>query len=554
MKKQFKNIGFFLLVLMMGMTIFSSCENDIWNQHYGSNSKTVSSNQTLWQNIKANPDLSKFAWALRVTGYDVILSTSQMFTIWAPSNAGALHIDTLTTNLDTIAKYKKQFVENHISRYSYSVTGNFDKRIVLINKKITHFKSVTGGAVIGDVSLAENNIISKNGILHVLGTSMKFFPNIWEYLAANSELDSIRKYLYSFDVITFDPSKSIPGDVNAEGNIVYLDSVKYNNNIMFSMLGRLNNEDSTYQAILPTNTAWNKSYANIKNYYKYYYNPLQPNTAPLKITADTLQRKYTCLSLVRDLVFSKTWQKAPNDSLTSTSMNVFKQPAYLFDGLTSKTASNGTYYLSDDLKYRDYESWNKEIRVEAEYSGTRTPDAYSSLFERYYTGKDTIAVSKSRYIEILPLFTSSAPSVTFDIPNTLSGKLRADKTIEYGASYNVYCVFLPGIIKGLTKPAKAWFTLSYMDPTSVSPRPTNGIVSFTYNNLGPDGKTPLFFEVNPYYVTKQLIASKVTFPYCEAGFKTPNVKIKVISGAKSSESVKYTRDLLIDCIILEPVH
>lgn len=557
MKKQFKNIGFLLLVLMIGTTIFSSCENDIWNQHYGSDSKIVG-NKTLWQEISQNPELSKFAWALRVTGYDKVLSSSQMYTVWAPTNAGASEIDTLAIHLDTIAfitQLKKQFVENHISRYSYSASGDFDKRIVLLNKKITHFISSSSNLTFGINTVMQKNIISKNGILHTLDNSLKFFPNIWEYLESNRDLDSLKNYLYSFNVITFDPSASIPGELNSEGNIVYLDSVKYNNNMMFYLLGKINNEDSTYTAILPTNSAWIKSYDNISNYFKYYYNPTKPTSVPTKVNADTLQRQNTCISLVRDLVFSKSMQQSEIDSLTSTSLNVFKQPDYLFKDLTAQPASNGKFYICDDLKYRHYESWNKGIKVEAEWSATRASDAYSTLYERYYDGSNAIHVSNSRYIEITPVFPSSKPSVTFDIPGTLSGKLKADKTIEYGASYNVYCVFLPAAIKGIILPAKASFQLQYLDPTSTNPKPVpaTGVVTYTFDNKGSDGKAQ-YFIIDPFIVTKQLVASNVTFPYCEAGLKITNAKLKVISNALALDYRTFTRDLLIDYIILEPVH
>lgn len=544
MKKQFKNIGFFLLALIMSVISLSSCENETWNQHYQVDNK-IASNKTLWETIKGNSNLTEFAWAVRVSGYDKILSSSQMFTVWAPTNS-VLNIDTTQLSPDSLV-ITKQFVENHISRYSYSASGTFDKRIVLLNKKITRFKSNGAEFSFAGIKLVEINSISNNGVLHVVENPFKFFPNIWEYLATNRDLDSIKNYLYSFNVITFDPTKSVPGDVNEEGNIVYLDSVKYNNNMMFRILGRLNNEDSSYVAILPTNTAWIKSYANISNYYKYYYNPLKPLVVPSKITADTLQRKYTALSLVRDLVFSKSMQAAPNDSLTSTSLNTFLKPQYLFAGLQQQTTSNGSYYLCDELKYNHYESWNKELRVEAERSTGRKFD-WANIFERSYMGDDSIVVSKYRYIEVTSVSTAIPPSVTFDIPNTLSGKLNADKTIMYGASYNIYCVFLPTFIKDNTRrPAKVSFNLFYT-------RADGKVTTITTNPETVFDNNKLFFQTNKDMITKLLVASNVSFPYCEFGFELPTVKLKVLSNAKASESVSFTRDLLIDCIILEPVH
>jgi hypothetical protein len=186
--------------------------------------------------------------------------------------------------------------------------------------------------------------------------------------------------------------------------------------------------------------------------------------------------------------------------------------------------------------------------VEAESSVGRKPDAYAALSSRTYSGHDSIFVSKKRYVEVTPLSPILAQSVMFDIPNTLSGKLNADKTIMYGASYNIYCVFLPTFIKdNKIRQGKVTFNLFYTRADgTVTTILTNPETVFDNNRS--------FFTTDASYVTKLLVASNVTFPYCEAGLTQPTVKLRVISNARGTESVTYSRDLLIDCIILEPVH
>lgn len=382
--------------------------------------------------------------------------------------------------------------------------------------------------------------------------TVNFEDNIWEAIANQPGLDSLHNYLYSFNQSILNTERSTPWDVNEFGEITYKDSVVENHNAILNRIGLLNNEDSSYIAILPTDTAWRRSYARNSPYFNYYYNPAKPNVNPTKFTADTLQRKYTGFSIVQDLVFSKSMQQAPSDSLTSTTSSIFRQPSYLFNGTIEHSASNGKYYVCDSLRYHDYESWNKEIRIEAEQSSTRIQDSYSSFYERNYVGSDTISVSQKKYIEIVPYYPLTAANVTFSIPNTLSGKLNADKSKAVGASYNIYCVFLPATIKGVAKPAKVGFTLTYTDPNSVSPKPSFGLVSFTYVNKDTNG-VAAYYPISAFYPTKQLIAANVTFPYSEYGLNSPSVKIKVMNYAKTSELATYTRDLLIDCIILEPV-
>ncbi len=533
MKIKLNNIGFFLLILLAGTLVFSSCENESWNDHYSVDSELVS-DQSLWDHIRTNPNLKKFAWALKKTGYDKNLANSQMYTVWAPVDSAATNnIDTTNVSIDNIVLLK-EYVKNHISRYKYTASGTKQSKITLLNNKVTTFGPKGSDYYFADNKCLSKNIVASNGLLHVIGRKLPFFDNLWEYLSKDSRLDSIRNYLYSFDKITFDASRSTPGDVNENGETVYIDSVLYNSNKMFTLLGKLEREDSTYTAIWPTNTAWKTSYQKIKDYYRYY------STAATRYTADTLQRNYTRLAIVQDLVFSNTIQRNPNDSMISTAKNVFYQPQYLFTGAQKVTASNGVAYITDELKYNHWQSWNREILVEAEKSKGRT-NTWSNLYERSYSGNTFQGISGKKYIEVISSTTSVNPTVQFEIPNILSGKMNANMTIAYGAAYNIYCVFVPQSIRTASpKPNKVKFSVLYNGETGK-------VVTVNFDNNGQS------YVTDKDKISKVLIASNVTFPFSEKGLDTYSVKVKVNSNVSAKETVQYTRDLLIDCIILEPV-
>lgn len=530
MKIKFKNIGF--LLFLTALVSFTACESEKWNEHYSIDPSIVSE-KNLWETIKENPDFSIFAWAVKKTGYDQMLSSSQMFTIWVPDNQAAALIDTTDTNVNNDSLLK-EFVQNHITRFSYPASGAKEVRILLLNKKIMTFKPENGDYFIGDIKLKQKNVLTSNGVLHVIENQIPFFNNVWEFLSKGIELDSVRNYLFSFDEIYFDAEKSIPGDVNEMGETVYLDSVIYNYNVMFWRLGAMNNEDSTYSVLLPTNTAWEKSFNNIKDYYNYYY--LSEAT---KITADTLQRKNTLYALTKDLVFSHTWQNMNNDTLISTNRNKFYKP--LDQSALSFPASNGKVYITNDLKINSWESWNKEILIEAERTSGRSYNSWTKLNDRTYNDIDYL-VSNKKFIEVSATTASVNPTVTFEVRNTLSGALNPDSTIMKGAAYNVYCVFVPQKVKTIVpKPNKVTFTLTYQSADK------GKIVNVNYTNSAAG------YITDPENMTKVLIASKVTFPYSEYGLETPNVKLKVNSNVSAKETSVYTREMLIDCIIFEPV-
>ena len=528
MKIKYINIG--LLFIFFVSVLFTACENEKWNEHYNVNPAVVS-DKNLWETIKSNPEYSIFAWAIKKTGYDKMLSSSQMFTIWLPDNTAASHIDTTNTDIDT-EMLLREFVQNHIARFTFTASVTKNISVLLTNKKVLTFEFQNSEYLIDDIRLKNKNIIAKNGIIHVTENTIPFFSNLWEYMSRDQELDSLKNFMFSYNKIFFDESKSIPGDVNEFGETVYLDSVIYNYNTMFKIMGAINDEDSTYSVVFPTNEAWVKAYENIKGYYNFF------STAETKITADTLQRKYTLRALTQDLVFSHANQQMDADTLISTNRNKFYKP--FNQAYKSVPASNGIIYLTNELKYNSWESWNKEIRIEAERSTGRS-NTWSSLFERTYNDIEFL-VSNKRFIEVTPTTSSVNPTVSFEIPNTLSGVLNPDSSIMNGTAYNVYCVFVPNKVKtSAAKPNKVSFTLTYQSSDR------GRIVNVTYSNKGNG------YITDSENMTKVLIAPKVVFPFSEYGFDIPNVKLKVNSLVSSKETVTYTRDMLIDCIIFEPV-
>jgi uncharacterized surface protein with fasciclin (FAS1) repeats len=59
-----------------------SC-TDTWDDHYKQGSMGEGN---LWESIKSNQQLSNFAKVIEATGYDKSLASSQVFTVFAPTN------------------------------------------------------------------------------------------------------------------------------------------------------------------------------------------------------------------------------------------------------------------------------------------------------------------------------------------------------------------------------------------------------------------------------------------------------------------------------------
>jgi uncharacterized surface protein with fasciclin (FAS1) repeats len=503
-------------VLLFALLAVFSCSDGIWNSHYDADSEVVEKDN-LWTKIEGASELSTFASILKKHGYDKTLSYSQAYTVFAPTNEALASID--TSKMDDVAT---EFVENHIARYMLPASQSASVVLALNGKRID-FGVLNGGFYFGNAALAvpAKTIVASNGLVHELDGYEPFFPNLFEYLAKGNELDSIRKYVYSFNEKIFVEAASTPGSIDENGQQAYKDSVFRYNNGLLNRIGYINREDSSYTMLVPTNAAWIEAYDRIKNYYVAY------NAS--KKTADSLQRVNTSFALVQDLVFSNNLQKSPQDSLVSTSKNSFHQPySGILAGSGHVTTSNGQAYVTGLLTIRPTESWHQPIRVEAEVANKGRTVALGTASTGFVSGALANIVSNGKYLRVEPTSSSGNPSVSFEIPNTLSG------------SYDVCCVFVAPSVEGSVAQAnKLYFNLKYLN--------TGG--TYTTSRFPSSG----VIQTNPAVVVDTMIVvENFKFPIANYNEKTTTVTFQVVSNVPRAELNLFSRKLLIDCILLKP--
>ena len=166
-----KNIKQFLLAGMVscGMAAsFTACSD--WNDHYENAAEGGAASGTLWQQLKANPQLSDFCEVLEQTkvyrmhkktpvSYADLLNSGQAFTVMAPVN-NSFNKDSLLQLVQTVAgdsSVEKSFVQNHIVRSMVS-SGPYSVRMLMMNLK---YQDMVDGKVEGvPVTLANNKTIS----------------------------------------------------------------------------------------------------------------------------------------------------------------------------------------------------------------------------------------------------------------------------------------------------------------------------------------------------------------------------------------------------------
>jgi len=499
---------------------------EVWDSHYDAEGSRQTATRTLWEEIAARPELTDFADVLKQTGYDRVLDADQMFTVFAPKGT----IDRQGLTADGMAT---EIVENHVARFAYSANATLagaPQNILMLNGKrcelaMTSPESMTSGDSfsLNGQNLTATNIAARNGVLHVIVGQVPFFSNVWEYMDKDSTYSLIRNYLYSFNKLVLDEESSVAGAV-VNGEITYVDSVVVNTNEMFRRIGQLNSEDSTYWMVLPTNRAWREAYRRVGSYY---------NFSQKNEKRDSLQRLYTQMALVNDLVFSRGMQRAPEDSLLSTTGGVFYRPletlltgyASFADGLA---CSNGRVFPVDVLRYQPWDSWQRAIQVEAENTRGREY-TLSELYKRnlsatseYYT-----QVADASYVEMVPSSTSANPTVTFSVPDVLS------------ASYDIKVVFVPQTL-GTDK--SAWGLPNKLVAT---------LTTVDANGKAVTEKSDVIYN-DPTRVDTVTLFTGYRFEACNFEEETVTTKLKIQSQVLSKERSDYSRSLLVDCVIFEP--
>ncbi|MBR5083450.1 MAG: fasciclin domain-containing protein [Prevotella sp.] len=555
---------------MMGITVaalaFVACADE-WDDHY---SPSVSAGQSIWQTIQQNSELSNFARVVQATGYDDALASSQMFTVFAPTNSAFSSVE--ADNL--IAAYQqekargvkdkenstiKEFLQNHIALYNYSTSSLSNDSITMMNGKymvLTHDR-------FGNRPITSANQLASNGVLFTIGEKADYFRNVFEWIRYDQELDSLANFLYSYNQYEFDPTESVPGGIE-DGKTVYLDSVTVlRNDLLYSYsgisgtfgIGRINSEDSTYWMVAPTNQVWDRLVAEYTPYYNY------ENTVDKR---DSLQWANTRLAIVKGTVFSRT--KNTDASLRDSAVSVnavdytkrkntygssdlayyqYSKPydqGGIFTGTVNTDCSNGMVMKTNDWKIDKRQTFYQTIINEGESRGvfkevnennTATPSYRSVETSNPFYNK----VSNNRFVVISPLGATN-PEVVYYLPEMLSN-----------IDYDLYVVMVP---------AKAGDTL--VAETQV--RPCKFRCSYKYyeqsgKELGDSivllNGEQSYFTTNPEVVDTVFLGT-IRVPTCSVGLIEPQVTLRFASNLSNRERRDniYTQILRIDCIIVKP--
>lgn len=559
-----KNIYNISRMFLCGVVaLMATACTDTWEGHYTVN-ESLNSDMTLWEIIETDTTLNGFAKLLKKAGYDTVLTMNRFYTVWAPKG------DVLDFDTDDLEKLEKEFIQNHIANFGHGASNvlSAENSVKMLNGKRLPFARQGGSLKFNNVVVDSENIQAKNGVLHRIGGNgeySEFKPNVWEYLATVDTLSLFNAYMMAEMDSTIDYSRSIELGRNDAGEMVYADTVWSYSNPWWNKIGQLNNEDSAYILIAPSNAAWRAKYDEVSSYLQFAAGAEVENPDSLR---DLYAKEFMC----RHLVFSKTVQKAAGKDSLISNYQVYYEPL-VFSGSDKDTlfhhqigqeveVSNGTIHIVDKLNYSPIKCFLDTIRIEGEngtyckgYGTTGTGvecEIVSIDKDALYIDsitdplkKDTThvydEVSNGKYMRVATDKASRGMSVNYTVPGVFSGK------------YRVKLVLLPEIYDGdVAKPSNKHANVSLKiapnGKEEVEAKFKGKINDSDVSDLNFQGMTTLVL-VNP-----KTGEDFITIPNCEYQLKDPKTQITITS--ERLPLGKGTPDMMtlrIDCIILEPV-
>ena len=578
---------------------FTACTDD----HFDIQPSTVSGSNTIWQNVEANADLDSVAMILRrckvmksqtdksaKQTYAELLATSQQLTAWLPKN-GTFNAKQYLDELDSAAVLRakdemagtraeydvaNRFARNHIARFNYE-SNMGEQRIALMNSKIVNYNAGEGTFNGVKLDAANANILSSNGMLHVLDGESQFAYNIFERLQVDSRFAKIYGDIDKYNVYTFSSSSSTQGSMNHNGSMEYVDSVWTRTNSLMTdaRLTKLTDEDSLFVSVIPTDAAYEAARQKIQGLFKYAKNYnyawdaskrdwTNKGTNALKFNTDSLTTYNVTSRILSASSFSVGYnsegpvttsnpQAFLNHVLTADSLNsnaslvIYNKDKGnvnpIFDGQTADDAikaSNGYIFAVDNYNYDPSYSFIQKMNINghntSQVTGSTSEQAqYVTLDKENQNAEVNVDVfGADNFYYYFPVSGNSQLNIDFKLNNVLSTK------------YKISIVLLPNRVNINIRTEDDGTVIEEKPVFDVQIRDDKGSVI---------GKAVKNVSVDQDKVEKKVLWEAFEFPYAYFGLPSGYESFPVlrISMSYAQQRKGKCKALSIAKVILEPV-
>ena len=544
----------------------SSCEdNDIVRV----TPETPFADKTLYEVIVNDPELSDFVEVLNACGAecaDSLFNHSRVYTLWAPVN-GSFNKDSIiaetvadptgNSNRDIVFR---SFVAAHVANHLVPANGLLEDNntIMLLNSKNAIFAGdYKNGYTFSGIKLdpANTNIRVWNGLLHKIEGPSEYKYSIWEYLKIAENVDSVSKFLYSYNVTEFNEGQSLAGPTVFTTSNIWLDA--------WRGVGNIDSEDSTYTIYVPSNAMWTRMVELAESHFNYdlsFSNQVLPEAT--KLERDSLRKYYARLHNLKFMSYSVNEQKHLEnpDSAVPAYRGINIRPRFAVADLEKnvifeKELSNGVFKVVDDMPYKQTDLWHDTIFLEGENQAMwNYPDDVPTEIEVLTAYKSQLNKKDSMLIgaEI-----SGGAYFNYEKASTATAYFKIPKVLS--AKYHVALILVPQNITNEFVDKEKMYPNKFTVTIKQSPGKGSQIKLY-------EAKTSQALYSNPHKVDTLFLTTNkkkaVIEPvYCEfydaSSAKDYNVALEIktipATAAEKKKGINYDTSIRIDKILLIPV-
>jgi uncharacterized surface protein with fasciclin (FAS1) repeats len=407
------------LILSFVITfLFFGCENP-WNEHVKVNDNVLQ--ESIGDYLSSESQFSIFVELLSSTGMDNVLSSSVIYTVWAPTNDAMAAVD--QSLLSTDAK-KKLFVQNHIAFGNYSSKdGDEAIRLTMRSEKVLDYDAANATIDGVDIDPDQEKEV-KNGTIQVIGTALSPRYSIWEYIELGAPDCEFVSFLNSLTKSVFDEESSSQVGVNSNGQPIY-DTVWVVENSFLNYVD-ISSEDLLVTLIIPSDDVFKSEFSKYEKYYR--LEDRRNNEVP-----SAKDSVYIKLMIARDMVLAGKYSVGEASDTMLSCYNV-KVPFVKSAVTSSYEASNGYIHFSNNCFVKITDKV-KPILIEAEnyvystYMDAGSPCPYFRLRDDASNGMDFIC-DNSNSSQILSGVVFEGPVVA-----SIKYRIKIRAINDFGKSY-----------------------------------------------------------------------------------------------------------------------
>ena len=356
-------------------TFIYACK-DNWEAH--NEVQNIDQTQDLSKKLATQANLSTFNGYVKTTGFDKILSNSQNYTVWAPTNAALATLD--QTIVADPAKLK-DFVANHIALTTYPISKNQDTvRVKLLNNKYANLVANQ----FEEATIRGEGMFVKNGVLHTIDQALPTKASIWDYMLNSTDAPLQRDFIKNLSTTVIDSANATVIGYNANGSPIFAPNPPtVARNTYWVNVADLRDEKQEYTYFMLQDNVLTSEAEKLNTYFP----SIEPN----------LSANYF---VVKDLTVKGVYAK---DKLPDTLLSVLgvKVPINKVNVVKTYKASNGIVHVLSALPFR-LKDKVPEFKIEGErpisFSATRTV-SYRTKADSLGKQFNDIQVYDHRYAE-----------------------------------------------------------------------------------------------------------------------------------------------------------